>query len=371
MKTPNTYGSTILATNPASTFANSGAEGISRLVAVGEHLFINNIARNYELVTPVVGPDGGLTLRRDAYHDVTSFPGQDIPSQLDLDAHGVFLRPDLGTLLVHDHHGRIRTFRYPPPSGPLQQTAEWRLLGDSERVVMAGDRLITSSPRGQYSSDPPALGIFMAEPLPFAAAAAGDGPQQLGYQQVLADWDVVTALAVSADGGLLAVGTTGRLGVFALEADHGDVALGRCIWQHDVPFHTQWLYLQREGSLLAGGYALGAADADGAAWDACRGGAVSAFAVGGRLVGSVPAPEDTAWGYAGNPLVASATGDTVYAIDRGSGLHALDIRSGTFSVVAPPLPGGSLGIGHATVLGGRAYAAYTRGGFRLLAFNLD
>ena len=93
----------ILDTDPSSTFTNEGADGISRLVAVGERLFVNNIARNYELVTPVANA-GRSALRRDAYHDVTSFPGEDIPSQLDLDAHGVFERLDLGALLVHAGH---------------------------------------------------------------------------------------------------------------------------------------------------------------------------------------------------------------------------------------------------------------------------
>lgn len=358
-----------LSTNPASTFTNAGAQGISRLVAVGERLFINNIARNYELVTPVADAGGGLALQRDAHHDVTSFPGEDIPSQLDLDAHGVFLRPDRGALLVHDHHGRIRSFRHPPVPGPLQQMAQWRLLGDTERVVMAGDCLITSSPRGQYSSDAPASGIFIAEPLPWTSSADPEAPPQLAHRQALADWGVVTALAVSGDGGLLAVGTAGRLGVFVLEAVDAAAALGRCIWQRDVPFHAQWLHLQPAGALFAGGYALDATDADGAAWDACRGGEVAAFDAAGRLVGSVPAPDDTAWGYAGNPLVASPTASAVYAIDRGGGLHALDVRSGTRDVVAPPVTGDSLGIGHIALLNGRVYAGYTRGGFRLLAFH--
>lgn len=360
----------VLPTNPASTFTNAGAQGISRLVMVGKRLFVNNIARNYELVTPVAGAQGGISLQRDAYHDVTSFPGQDIPSQLDLDAHGVFLRPDRGALLLHDHHGRIRNFRYPPSPGPLQQTAQWRLLGDTERVAMAGDCLITSSPRGQYSSDPPAPGIFIAEPLPWTPPSDPEALPQLAYRQALADWNVVTALTVSADGGLLAVGTAGRLGVFRLETDDRAMVLGRCLWQVDAPYHTQWLHLQTDGSLLAGGYALDAADTDGADWDACRGGAVSAFDACGWLLGSMPAPKDTAWGYAGNPLVASPTGHVVYAIDRRGGLHALDLRSGTVRVICAPADGPSLGIGHAVTLNGRVYAAYTRGGFRVLAFDL-
>jgi len=361
---------TVLTTNPASTFSNAGADGISRLVTVGDRLFVNNIARNYELVTPVAGADGRLMLRRDAYHDVTSFPGEDIPSQLDLDAHGVFLRPDGGALLIHDHHGRVRSFRHPSAPGPLQQTAQWRLLGDTERVVMTGDCLITSSPRGQYSSDPPQPGIFIAETLPWTRPSDPEALPQLGYRQALADWDVVTALAVSADGGLLAVGSPGRLGMFVIHADGDALALGRCLWRAAVPFHSQWLQLLPDGNVLAGGYALDSADADGGSWDACRGGAVSAFDASGTLMLSVSAPADTAWGYAGNPLLSSPDGEMVYAIDRHGGLYALCMVSGSTGVVHSPAADPSLGIGHIAALGGRLYAAYTRGGFRLLAFDL-
>lgn len=365
----------ILSTNPASTFTNAGADGISRLVAVGERLFVNNIARNYELVTPVAGPDGGLTLRRDAYHDVTSFPGEDIPSQLDLDAHGVFERPDLGALLVYDHHGRIRAFRYPPSSaGPLQQIGEWRMLGDTERVVMARDCFITSSPRGQYSNDPPASGIFVSEPLP-ALRDAEEPPQtlrQLHAHQALADWGVVTALTVSPDQTHLAVGAAGRVGLFTLAVRGTQLGLNACLWEAAVPCHVQWLALPATGrQVLAGGYSLDANDHNGSSWDAARGGSVMAFGWGGELRQQVAAPDNTAWGYAGNPLTLAPDGTTVYAVDRSAGLHALDLTSGSLhALFRPTAASASLGIGHAALLGGQLYAAYTRGGFRLFGFDL-
>src|SRR5690349_4345835 len=89
----------VLPTNPETTFQNAGKPGINRLALIDNWLLINNIGRNHEL-WQMQPPSHRLMLR-----GTTIFPGQDIPSQLDIDLHAAFSTKDRRFLLATDHYG--------------------------------------------------------------------------------------------------------------------------------------------------------------------------------------------------------------------------------------------------------------------------
>ena len=101
----------VLDSDATSSFSNTGAAGINRLVPLDGLLLVDNIGRNFELrqVSDAAGP---AWVQR-ALYDVTIFPGEDNPSILDSDVHGAFLTSDRRWLLVGNHFGRMRCFAWP------------------------------------------------------------------------------------------------------------------------------------------------------------------------------------------------------------------------------------------------------------------
>ena len=167
----------ILDSDRTSSFSNTGAAGINRLVPLDDLLLVDNIGRNFELrqVSDAAGP---AWIQR-ALYDVTLFPGEDNPSILDSDVHGAFLTADRRWLLVGNHFGRVRCFAWPltghgSPCRP-SPSVELQLPGDTERLAFDGTRLITSSPRGSYTPDPPRPGVFISESVTPLLTASPDG----------------------------------------------------------------------------------------------------------------------------------------------------------------------------------------------------
>ena len=78
----------VLPTDPTSTFTNTGAAGVNRLVAFDDVLLVDNIGRNFEIRK--VGGEAEPTWIQQVLYDVTIFPGEDNPSILDSDVHGAF-----------------------------------------------------------------------------------------------------------------------------------------------------------------------------------------------------------------------------------------------------------------------------------------
>jgi hypothetical protein len=369
----------VMPTDDSSTFTNTGAAGINRLVGLGDLLLIDNIGRNFE-IRRLTDEGNEPSFTQIARYDVTIFPGEDNPSILDLDVHGASLNGDGSLLLICNHYGHVRCFDWPlrpaQTSRRLASTFEAQLLGDTERVLFYDDCLIVSSPRGAYTVDPPMPGIFVSERVSRASGRAMS-PRRLTYVHALQDWGMVAALAVDPRLQVLAVATHDRLGMFGLESTKAGPRLGRCLWSTAVAQSMQWLAIDsvRE-QLLSAGYDGTDSDPDGDDWNACRGGVLNVWNLRGDILSAMPLPDTTAWGYGSDPFAMSSEGTVLYVVDRTAGLHAIDLSSGSTEELCGPLrmpdgqPVPSLGIGHCALVSSRLYAGFSRGGYRLFQYEI-
>jgi hypothetical protein len=363
----------VIETDPSSSFTCDYVAGINRVLSLPPYLLVDNIGRNFEVwrFRP-----GDLEPFARALYDLTSYPDDPDASLLDVDLHAAFLRRGGRELLAVNHYGRLRGFELPSPASRMVPMWELQLLGDTERLVLAADCFVTSSPRGEFTDDPPRPGIFLFEPITASPAKASAPPRRLGCDQALADWGTTSALAVSPLGDRLAVAAGSRIGVFNLTCGGAGLRLGARRWEAPLGFHCQWLHADEVGRLWAGGYRPSSSD-DGGDWDGCRAGGVGVFALetGARLFAAA-LPEVTAWGYGADPIVLAPGGSEVYALGRDGSVHAIDAMRGTSRqlYMAPAMlddsAGPSLGIGHAALHAGRLYAGFSRGGFWLLRYRL-
>jgi hypothetical protein len=364
---------TIVQTDASSSFVCDYVAGVNRVLSLPPYLLVDNIGRNVEVWR--FQSAHREPVARAVYHD-TSYPDDPIASLLDVDLHAAFLRHDGHELLTVNHYGRARRFELPASAVQMHPTGEVQLLGDTERVVMAGDCFIASSPRGEFTDDAPQPGVFLFEPIPSSLEPAAVGTRRLASDQVLADWNVISALTVSAGSNRLAVASGPHLGTFELACNKAGLRLGDCVWEADLTFHCQWLQVDETGRLWAGGHRLSSAD-DSGDWDACRGGGIDAFAIeSGVLHVTAGLPDATAWGYGADPVVLAPGSREVLVLGRDASLHVVDMtrRSSHQLYAALEVPDGvampSLGIGHAALRDGWLYAGFSRGGFRLLRYDL-
>ena len=364
----------VIETDASSSFACDYVAGVNRVLSLPPYLLVDNIGRNFEVWR---FPPGDLEPATRALYDLTSYPDDPIASLLDVDLHAAFLCHAGRELLTVNHYGRVRRFELPSPASHMLPAWELQLLGDTERVVMAADCFITSSPRGEFMDEPSRPGVFLFEPIAALHAPASGGPRRLGCDQVLTGWGMTSALEVSAAADRLAVATGPRVGVFRLACGSAGLRLGDCLWEAPLRCHCQWLHFDETGRLWVGGYRPSSSAADGGDWDACRGGGVDAFAVeGGAHLFTAALPEATAWGYGADPMVLAPGGHEVYVLGRDASLHVIDLTSGASRQLcrAPAMLDGaaapSLGIGHSALRDGWLYAGFSRGGFWLLRYDL-
>lgn len=361
----------IIDTDPSSSFGCDYVAGVNRVLSLPPYLLIDNIGRNVEVWHVPPGVRDPVARAR---YDLTSYAGDPAASLLDVDIHAAFLRRGGRELLTINHFGRVRRFELPPRAVRLQPAGELQMWGDVERVVLAGDCFICSSPRGEYTADPARSGLFLFEPVPESFAWTSDPVSRLASEQVLDDWGVVSALAVSAAGTRVAVAAGPRLGVFDLTAGPAGLRLGVCRWESALSFHCQWIQFDEIGRLWAAGYRPSAAGSDD--WDACRGGAlhVANAGTGAREFG-VELPDTTAWGYGADPIVPASNWRHVHVLGRDASLHVVDVHSRATRQTHrsrdtdPAMP--LLGIGHAAMRDRSIYAGFSRGGFRLWRYDLD
>jgi hypothetical protein len=350
----------VIGTDTSSSFVCDYVAGINRVLSLPGYLLIDNIGRNFELWHFRSGePEPNARAR----YDLTSYPDDPIASLLDVDIHAAFLRREGRELIAINHYGRARGFEFPAPSALLRPAWECQLLGDMERVVMAGDCFIGSSPRGEYTDDPARPGVFLFEPIRVSA--------RLGADQMLADWGIIGAVAVSNDHRHLVVAAGQRLGTFELSVTGAGLSLGSCLWEAALAFHCQWLHIDDAGSVWTGGPRPSANDGE----EPCNGGGVQRFDLDSRADDFRAAlPEETAWGYGADPVVLAAGSRTLYVLGRDASLHVIDV-SGSARTWCPALAGpasdASLGIGHAAIRNDRIYAGFSRGGFRLLTYDVS
>ena len=329
---------------------NSQPEGIGRVVALEGGACWNNLGRN------VVFAD--RTLRPRAACVTTLHPGEDEPSQYDLDVHAVLEAPDRGLVMVLNHFGTVRCFRRADVVGPgalraVEPVALWSFVGDVERAVVAAGRLIASRPRSEG-----ATGVLVSAPVP---AADGDG--RIATQLCAAELGEVTALATvpSPDGPLIAVGGDGRLALAPLVGDR----LAPPRWEAPVSFRVASL-AWHAGTLWAAGPArVGALDDYD--WEQLRGGGFALLDADGAPLASGPLPDDVAWGTGGTAV--AVLGAKLVVACRTGNLHVIDPRHPARARSTPPLADGSLGIAHLALVGSRAVWGFNRGGYRLHAYG--
>ncbi len=362
----------LVATDPSSSFVCDYVAGVNRVLSLPPYLLVDNIGRNVELWCFEPGAREPLARAR---YDQTSYPGDPIASLLDVDIHAAFLRRDNRELLTVNHFGRVRRFELPMRTERLKAAGELQLLGDIERVVLAGDCFIGSSPRGEHTDDRARPGLFIFEPFRTSFELTSGEARRLAWEQAMADWGIVTALTVSADATRLAVAAGSRLGVFDLALSRSGVRLGACRQETALSFNCQWLHLEEGGRVWAAGHRL-STDADGGTWDACRGGEVNAWAPNtGARDFAIELPDATAWGYGADPIVPAPSGRQIYVLGRDASLHVVAPRSHLVQQLYRPLEADaampSLGIGHAAIHAGWLYAGFSRGGFRLWRYAVN
>jgi len=324
---------------------NSQSEGIGRLAALGNLWAWNNLGRNVVFA----GPD----LVVQAVFEETDFPGEDEPSQYDLDMHAIVRLEPEGLVLALNHLGALRVFRVgdlaSAGGGQARPVARLAWAEDVERAVAAQGRLFTSRPARS-------AGLFVSEPV-----AGALGHERLACEPALPEWGPVTALAASPGGDALAVGASRRVGLFALRGGRPEP-----LWDRPVPLHAAWLAWFGETLLAAGSDppAPGIGDQD---WDALRGGALLALRTsdGGEIF-SRRLP-DLAWG-SGGVALCSVPG-AVCGFDRRGVLHAFSTRDGAALGATGPLSDRPLGIAHAAAAGSAVMAGFNRAGYRLFAFG--
>src|SRR5262249_5289085 len=233
-----------------------------------------------------------------------------------IDIHAALLTHDCSSLLVANHYGLVRGFEWPVLQENAGVAFELQLPGDTERLLLTRDCLITSSPRGQMTPDAQTPGLVVSEPLrPAMQRARGTArPYRLSFHRELEGWGVISAMAAREE--LLAVAAADHLGLFQTALHDGELTLSTCLWQVDLPCYVQWLAFNGDGRLLAGGYDPPTEDHHGDNWEATSGGCLNILSLQGNLLLQAPLPDTTAWGYGNDALALSPDGSRVFALDR-------------------------------------------------------
>lgn len=333
---------------------NSQPEGIGRVVTLGDLVCWNNLGRN--VVFAAAADDG---LRPLAIFGTTLFPGEDEPSQYDLDVHSILDLPECGLVVVLNHFGVVRGFRRAGLLGPagghlLAPSSIWSFVADVERTIAVAGRLVGSAPRSDG-----AIGLLVSDVVDTVPAGAS-----LPTRPGATAFGEVTALGAvpSHEDPLIAVGGDARVALVPL----ANGQIGRPRWEAGVGFRvamTAW-----HGGLVWAAGPDRAGGVDDYDWERLTGGGFAALdPTDGRAVMNGPLPADVAWGTGGVAVtpfgswlaVAGRTG-CMYLVDPGTGAGHRSAGRSTDS---------SLGIAHVAVAGRRVLCGFNRGGYRLHSFE--
>jgi hypothetical protein len=338
---------------------NSQPEGIGRVASVGDLMCWNNLGRN------VVFADRHL--RPHAVFGTTLFPGEDEPSQYDLDVHAILDLPGLQSVAVLNHFGTVRCFRRvdlvaprsPPADGAVpmvEPTTRWSFAADVERTVVAAGRLVGSRPRSEGAS-----GLLVSAPV--SSIAAGTSAS---VHLCAEEFGEVTALGVvgSPDSPLIAVGGDGELALAPLAGD----GLAPIHWATDVGFRVASIGWQGGVVWAAGPERTGPGTVDDYNWDRLGGGGFAGLDPSdGTIVAGGSLPPDVAWGTGG--VAVAPFGRMLAAASRTGCLHLIDPRGRAGDRSTPPLAESSLGIAHMAVAGPQLLLGFNRAGYRLHSFR--
>ncbi len=348
--------------HPEVGVRNSQPEGIGRVADLGDLVAWNNLGRNVVFANRRWQPV--------AVFGTTSYPNDDELSQYDFDLHAILqlAAEGEGLLVTLNHLGSVLGFASADVAlsgrsrSKLSTSRPVRLVrpvlatsfaGDVERTVAVGARLVSSR-----APSSPEGGLLVSEPV-----HGGISKPSLDAEVALEGWGRVTALCAfcTAREQLVAVGGEGRATLMALE----DGRFGRRLFEVELPLRAAafaW-----DGRLLwTAGSELATSPVDDYRWDDLLGGRYAALDPSdGRVVAAGALPDEVAWG-TGGVAVVMARG-RLCAVGRTGRLYWLaDAKTARF-VPTASLSESSLGIAHASVVGGRVLYGFNRGGYRLYA----
>jgi hypothetical protein len=328
---------------------NSQPEGIGRIASLGNLVAWNNLGRN------VVFADQHL--RPVAVFGSTRYQGQDELSQYDLDIHAVLALPGSDLLLVLNHLGLVRLFRrsdFARLGGchEVHPVIARSFVADVERSVVAGRRLVGSSPRSEG-----AIGLVVSEPLD-----QGDDEAPLVFDVVGQHLGEVTALGAVTDVDPPLVLVGGPRQVAMVELSGTTVEAPR--WLVELSFRAAVVEWDGRHVWVAGPAAESVAD--DYEWDALQGGSFVVLDLAdGTIVIEQALPDDVAWGTGGIAVVRA--GATLCAVGRRGALHVLDTQTSSPWRSTSALAPYSLGIAHIGLAGDKVLYGFNRGNYRLWA----
>lgn len=345
-------------TDTSSSIINNQTPGVGRVKRLNNLLVINNLGKNIEF-RRVDGED----LTPCGIFAQSEFRNGTEDTEYDLDIHGAVCVN--GRVLVMNHLGTL--IDIDPGSYTERGRLSW--LGDVECLEVVGDRLVSTSGRGDRVDDPATPGVIVSEELPPCRA---DRKQTIEKHVLLADWGITSALSVSAEG-RIAFGTASQIACFELAASSGKPEL-RAVWCRDADFAPAWSrFTSDRNYIVFAGYAPDSYVSD-AQWNSLSGGYVAMYnAQSGEQIWRTAITASVAWGNGGVPMVLHEQLGCLAAVDRQAALHYWDLKSGFYAGVTKPLdnldPDLSYGIGHAASAGKSVVCGFNRAGYQLFQYT--
>ncbi|MBY0549490.1 MAG: hypothetical protein K2W95_19595 [Candidatus Obscuribacterales bacterium] len=344
------------ATDTTSPIVNGQSPGIGRIKRLNDLLVINNLGKNIEF--KLVDGDrlvpSGIFARSE-YRNGTE------ATEYDLDIHGAVSLD--GRLLLMNHLGTLVDI----DAASYRERGRLHWIGDAECLELIGDRLISTSGRGDKVADPVTPGIIVSEKVP---PSIRDRKQAIERHVLLEDWGITAALSVSPRD-KIAFGATERIACFALGTRDGKPTLSS-VWFADASFAPSWSTFTADSKfIIFAGYAPDSYKSD-YDWNSLRGGFIAMYdAESGEPVWQTAITVNVAWGNGGVPIVLHEQLGCIAAVDRQAALHYWHLYSGTYagSVKAPENNDESYGIGHAAIAGRSVVCGFNRAGYQLFQYT--
>lgn len=344
------------ATDTTSPIVNKQAPGIGRVKRLNDLLVINNLGKNIEFKRI----DGDKLVPSGIFARSEYINGTE-DTEYDLDIHGAALLN--GRLLLMNHLGTLVDI----DAASYQEHGRLHWIGDAECLEVIGDRLISTSGRGDQVSDPVTPGIIVSEKVP---PSKTDCKQVIEKHVMLGDWGITAALSVSSKGGI-AFGAAEKIACFALGDREGKPTL-RSVWFADAHFAPSWSTFTADSKyVIFAGYAADSYKSD-YDWNSLSGGYIVMHdAESGEQVWQTAISASVAWGNGGVPMVLHEQLGYIAAVDRQATLHYWHLKTGIYAGAVKLQDNSieSFGIGHAAVAGRSVVCGFNRAGYQLFQYT--